>query len=77
MAKKINLKLVGLNGNAFAILGAFNSAAKKQGWTREEIAEVTKEAMSKDYDHLLATIADHCKNPAGPTDEDIENEMGI
>jgi hypothetical protein len=54
--KKVNLKLVGLDGNAWAILGAFSAAAKKQGWTKEEIDKVVEEAMSGDYDHLLQTI---------------------
>lgn len=58
--KKVKLTLVGLDGNAFSILGAFQRAAKRQGWTREEISEVRKEAMSGDYDHLLCTIMDHC-----------------
>lgn len=66
MAKKVNLQLVGLDGNAFSILGAFSGAARRQGWTKEEIDAVTKNAMSKDYDHLLSTIADNCKNTVGP-----------
>jgi hypothetical protein len=75
MPKKVNLQLVGLDGNAFSILGAFSSAAKRQGWSKEEIDAVTKNAMSKDYTHLLSTIAKNCKNPAGPsrpTQEDMD-----
>jgi hypothetical protein len=73
MPKKVKLQLVGLDGNAFSILGAFNAAARRQGWTKEEIDAVTKEAMSKDYTHLLATIANNCKNPIG---EDIQEQDG-
>jgi hypothetical protein len=68
MSKKVKLQLVGLDGNAFSILGAFSGAARRQGWTKEEIDAVTKEAMSKDYTHLLSTIANHCKDPIGKGD---------
>ena len=61
--KKITLRLVGLDGNAFYLLGAFSRQAKKEGWTEEEIAAVLNEAQSRDYDHLLATLADHCQDP--------------
>jgi hypothetical protein len=54
--KRVNLELVGLNGNAFVLLGAFQRAARKQGWTKEEIDIVMNEAQSSDYNHLLATL---------------------
>ena len=54
--KKITLELEGLDGNAFAILGAFRKQARREKWTDEEISEVIKEAQSGDYDHLLQTI---------------------
>lgn len=60
--KKVNLRLVGLDGNAFFLLGAFRRQAKKDGWTQEQIEKVTKEAMSGDYHHLVATLSEHCKN---------------
>jgi len=74
MDKKVTLKLVGLDGNAFSIMGAFKKQAYKEGWTKEEIDSVLKEAMSGDYDHLLATIMDHCEDVCGD-DEDIEDEF--
>jgi hypothetical protein len=58
--KKVKLTLVGLDGNAFALLGAFQRKAKREGWTEEEIDAVMEEARSDDYDHLLATLMDHC-----------------
>jgi len=57
------MQLVGLDGNAFAVLGAFQREARKQGWTPEEIATVRAEAMSGDYNHLLATIMDNVDMP--------------
>jgi len=61
--KKVKLKLVGLDGNAFAVMGAFQQQARREKWTTEEIDTVLQEAMSSDYHHLLATIAKHCVNP--------------
>ena len=54
--KKITLTLVGLDGNAFFLMGAFQRQARKEGWSQEEIDAVIKEAMSQDYDHLLAVL---------------------
>ncbi len=59
--KTVNLDLVGVNGNAFVIMGAFKRQAEKEGWTKEEISAVLTEAKSKDYYHLLATIDNHCQ----------------
>lgn len=59
--KTVNLDLVGKNGNAFVIMGLFGAQAKQEGWTKEEIDAVIEEAKSKDYNHLLATIVNHCE----------------
>lgn len=59
--KTVNLNLVGIDGNAFAILAAFGKQARKEGWTDAEIDEVLKEAKSKGYEHLVATIAGYCE----------------
>ena len=59
--KKITLTLVGLNGNAFFLMGAFQRQARKEGWSQEEIDAVIKEAMSQDYDYLLAVLDCHCE----------------
>ena len=52
--------MVGVNGNAFAIMGVFQRQAKREGWTQDEIKQVLDEAKSKDYNYLLATIENHC-----------------
>jgi hypothetical protein len=56
---KPELKLVGMDGNAFFILGMAQRAARKAGWPREQIEQVMTEARSGDYNHLLATMCDH------------------
>lgn len=59
--KTVNLDLVGTDGNAFAIMGAFRRQARKEHWTPEDIEAVLNEAQSGNYDHLLATIINHCE----------------
>lgn len=63
--KKINLKLIGLDGNAFILIGAFQRQAKKEGWTEEEIKGVIDECKQGDYNHLLNTLMSYCKNGGG------------
>ena len=60
MNKKVKLNLVGLDGNAFSLLGAWKAHALKEKWSRDEINIVLEESMSGDYNHLVATLADHC-----------------
>ena len=59
--KKVHLNLVGVNGNAFSVLGVFQQRARREGWTKDEISAVINEATSGDYNHLLATIQAHCE----------------
>lgn len=49
------LRLVGQDGNAFAILGKACQAARRAGWTEEQVKEFLTEARSDYYDHLLRT----------------------
>jgi hypothetical protein len=73
ITKKVSMQLVGIDGNAFSIMGAFSSNARRQGWTSEEIKSVLDEAMSGDYNHLLATIASNVDEPEMFDDEDLED----
>lgn len=59
--KKVKLKLVELDGNAFSLLGAFQRQARKEKWTKEEIDEVISDATSGNYDHLLRVLIAHTK----------------
>ena len=59
--KTVNLDLVGVNGNASMIMGVFRRQAVREGWSKEEIDAVLTEAKSVDYEHLLATIMNHCE----------------
>jgi len=50
----VKVKLVGQNGNAFAILGAVKNALERAGF-KDLANEFMTEAMKGDYDHLLRT----------------------
>ena len=68
--KKVIMSLIGLDGNAFSVMGAFQREAKKQGWTSDEINLVLGESRSGTYDHLLATIMIHTEEPERREEED-------
>jgi hypothetical protein len=49
----VKVKLVGSDGNAFAVLGECRRAAKRAGVPNAFIEEFTAEATNGDYNHLL------------------------
>lgn len=71
---KVKMRLVGLDGNAFSIMGAFQSEARKQGWDKESITEVLNRAMSGDYNHLLRTIVEVTEDCSEDNDEFWDDE---
>jgi len=56
---KPEVQLLGQDGNAFAIMGACQQAARRAGWDKEKIDSVLREMMEGDYDHLLRTAMKH------------------
>lgn len=54
----VKVKLVGNDGNAFAILGSVKNAMRKAKVPSEDVSAFMKEAMSGDYNHLLATCTE-------------------
>jgi hypothetical protein len=69
---KVVCPLVGEDGNAFAILGRFQRAARSAGWSREDISKVIDEAKSGDYNHLLCTIMEHSEEPEEKDEDGYE-----
>lgn len=57
--KTIKGSLVGLNGNAYNLMGYFQKEARRQGWEKEEIDKVLNECKSSDYNHLVATLLEY------------------
>ena len=47
------VRLIGTDGNAFAVIGACVAAAKAAGWTTDEITQLREDMMAGDYDQLL------------------------
>jgi hypothetical protein len=45
--------LVGVDGNAYAVMGYVRNAMREEHYTKEEIEAYTKDAMSSDYNHLI------------------------
>ena len=52
---EVTVRLVGVDSNAFSILGACRQSAKDAGLSKDEVAPFVDEATSGDYNHLLAT----------------------
>jgi hypothetical protein len=69
------VQLVGLDGNAFSILGRCRSAARKI-WNEAQWRKFHDEATADDYDHLLCTVADYF-DLIDPDEEEIDDEEGI
>lgn len=66
--KKVVLNLVGLDGNAFALMGAFRQAARRQGIAKDQIDAVIAECQTGDYNHLLQTLIAHTES-AGDSED--------
>jgi 3-oxoacyl-[acyl-carrier-protein] synthase III len=54
------VKLIGRDGNAFAVMGACRRALKDAGANTEEIDRFMAEATSGDYDNVLRTAMEWC-----------------
>lgn len=72
--KKVKLNLVGLNGNAFSLMGSFQTQAKKEGWDQDEISYVINKCMEGDYDNLLRVLMKYCDMDSESVFIDREDE---
>ena len=53
---KVPGSLVGIDGNAFSLMGYFTRQARRAGWSQAQIDVVITEARSGDYAHLITTL---------------------
>ncbi len=53
------VKMVGEDGNAFAIMGRCKKAARKAGWSAETIEGMLEDMQSSDYNHILGIAMEH------------------
>ena len=70
IGKKVKLNLIGLDGNAFSLMGVFQHQARKEGWTSSEIKEVLDKCTSGDYSQLVATLWGYCESENEFVDSD-------
>lgn len=54
------VRLVGQDGNAFAIIGSVSEALRRAGASTETIGQYRRESMSGDYANVLATAMKYC-----------------
>jgi len=66
--KRVPCKLVGEDGNAFAIMGRVIKALKRAGH-HDLVEEYKKRATSGDYNNLLAVTMDYVCEPDEEEDE--------
>ena len=59
--------------NAYAIGGAWEVEARRQGWSKEDIQKVIVEAQTADYDHLLDVYFEHSTD-GNDSDEDNDED---
>lgn len=53
---KVKIDWASVKDNAFAMLGAFRKAARRQGYPQADIDRVVSEAKSGDYEHLVSVL---------------------
>jgi hypothetical protein len=51
----IEVRLIGTDGNAYAVISQVRKALREAGVEPTEIGDYVKEAMSGDYNNVLAT----------------------
>lgn len=74
----VHCELVGLDGNAYVLMGHWAHAARKAKWPKAEIDRVLDDARSGDYNHLLATLSANCADPPDEDDDwaDDDDDCG-
>lgn len=70
---RVEMQLVGADGNAFSLLGTFRKEARKQGWDLASIEKVSTHAISGDYNNLIATLFEFADD-VGIEDNDEDYE---
>ena len=69
------LQLVGLDGNAFSIIGAVRRAMRVAGFSSKAQSEMAEAAMSGDYNNVLQTAMKWTESPETDEDEELDSEM--
>ena len=48
--------LVGVDGNAYSLMGHFSNLAKRQGIKKSDIDKIISKAQSGDYNNLISVL---------------------
>lgn len=59
----VTTSLVGVDSNAFALMGHWKRMATRQGWKREDIDKVIEQCKNGNYDDLICTLMAHIEEP--------------
>lgn len=60
--KKVQVDLIGEDGNAYAIMGRVTKALRRAGYGPEVIKEYRDKATSGDYDNLLRVTMEYAED---------------
>lgn len=71
--EKPKVRLVGEDGNAFAILGRVSKALRQAG-QGDKVKEMTAKAMAGDYNHLLATVLEYVDDIGEENDDEDQGD---
>jgi len=69
---KPTVELVGQDGNAFAIIGRCNKAARKAGWTPKQVKALNDEMIAGDYNHVLQVAMTFFEEESCVDDDDYD-----
>ncbi len=56
--KKLKYDLVGINGNAYSVMGYVRSCMSKEKYSTEQMDSYSENSKSGDYDNLLVVSMD-------------------
>jgi hypothetical protein len=70
----VRVRLVGEDGNAYAIMGRVQSALQDAGVSKEECKKYIEEATSGDYDNLLRVTMSWVTTTGSDEDDDGEDD---
>jgi len=70
----VKVKLVGEDGNAYAIMGRVRNAMRRAKVDPQIIEEYSKKAMSGDYDNLLRVTMEYVDDEGEEQESEEEEE---
>lgn len=68
--RRPTVRLLGTDGNAWAILGRIAKALRGAGYSKEEVDEYQAQATSDDYNHLIRVSCDWADVPMWDGEEE-------